>query len=287
MSCNMIVFIKQVPDTKNITGNAMKADGTVNRSALPSIFNPEDLNALELALSLKELYDGKVTVVTMGPGKAANILREALYRGADDAILLSDMVFAGADTLATSFALSCAARKLGGFDLILCGRQAIDGDTAQVGPQIAEKLGIPQLTYVESVLAYEDGKIRVKRAIDSGYEILESPTPVLMTVTNANEPRPANVYRFLKYKKAKVSSEITSSDEKEKLKKRNLLIQEWKAKDCVKEEHFSRLGFSGSPTNVKEICNIVLTTDSHEKFEPTKEGIGSLVKKLINDHTLG
>lgn len=147
-----VVLIKQVPDTHNVTGEVMTADGTMNRNALPAIFNPEDLNALEMALSLKDQYGGRVSVVTMGPMQAVEVLRDALYRGADRVVLLSDRKFAGADTQATSYTLKCAIDKLGDFDLVFCGRQAIDGDTAQVGPQVAEKLGIPQITYAESII---------------------------------------------------------------------------------------------------------------------------------------
>ena len=145
-----VVLVKQVPDTHNITGDAMTKDGTMNRNALSAIFNPEDLNALEMALQIKERHGGTVTVITMGPPKAADILRESLWRGADRVVLLTDRRFAGADTLATSVALQKAIEKIGRYDLILAGRQAIDGDTAQVGPQTAEKLGIPQITYAES-----------------------------------------------------------------------------------------------------------------------------------------
>ncbi|MEI6143605.1 MAG: electron transfer flavoprotein subunit beta/FixA family protein, partial [Mariniphaga sp.] len=152
----IIVLAKQVPDTRNVGKDAMKADGTVNRAALPAIFNPEDLNALELALRLKDENPGTtVTVLTMGPGRAAEIIREGLYRGADGGVLLTDRAFAGSDTLATSYALSQAIREMGEFDLIIAGRQAIDGDTAQVGPQVAEKMGLPQVTYVEAVLKVE------------------------------------------------------------------------------------------------------------------------------------
>src|SRR5512143_223723 len=122
-----IVLVKQVPDTRRVTGEVMTKDGTMNRAALPAIFNPEDLNALEMALQVRERYGGQVTVVTMGPPQAAEVLREALYRGADKVVLLTDRKFAGADTLATSYALQRAVEKLGRFDLIFCGRQAIDG----------------------------------------------------------------------------------------------------------------------------------------------------------------
>ena len=145
----IIVLAKQVPDTRNVGKDAMNANGTVNRAALPAIFNPEDLLALEQALRVKDNHPGStVTLMTMGPVRAANILREALFRGADTGILITDKKFAGSDTLATSYVLSLALKKARPFDIIFCGRQAIDGDTAQVGPQVAEKLNIPQITYV-------------------------------------------------------------------------------------------------------------------------------------------
>ena len=190
MSYKVLVFVKQVPDTQNISGDAMTPEGTVNRAALPAIFNPEDLNALEMALDIKDRFGAEVIVATMGMPAAAEVLRQSLYRGADRAFLVTDRALAGADTLATSYTLSCCAKYIGGCDLILCGRQAIDGDTAQVGPQIAEKLAIPQLCYVEEVKNIADGKITVRRAIEGGYEILESPTPALLTVIDANLPRP-------------------------------------------------------------------------------------------------
>ena len=216
MSYKIIVFVKQVPDTQNISGEAMKPDGTVNRAALPAIFNPEDLNALELALQLKDRYGARVIVGTMGPPNAAEVLREAMYRGADEAVLLTDRAFAGADTLATSYALSCCARKIGDFDLILCGRQAIDGDTAQVGPQLAEKLGLPQISYVEEVVELNKNKVKAKREIDGGYEILEAPTPALMTVVDANVPRPPPPPRSKKKKKARTPQERSTEQPKHK-----------------------------------------------------------------------
>ena len=153
MSLKIVVLAKQVPDTRNVGKDAMKADGTINRAALPAIFNPEDLNALEQALRLKDAHPGStVTILTMGPGRAADIIREGLFRGADNGYLLTDRAFAGADTLATSYALATAICKIGNCDIIIGGRQAIDGDTAQVGPQVAEKLGLTQITYAEEIL---------------------------------------------------------------------------------------------------------------------------------------
>ena len=289
MSYKIIVFVKQVPDTKNVTGEAMKPDGTINRAALPAIFNPEDLNALELALQLKDRYGAKVVAATMGLPKAADILRVALCMGADEAVLLTDRILGGADTLATSYALSCCAKKIGDFDLILCGRQAIDGDTAQVGPQIAEKLKIPQFSYVEEVISLEGKNIRARRAIEGGYEILEAPMPVLLTVIDANEPRPQNAARIMKFKKARTPSEFkaanAAADLIDQSEKKGLLIKEWSAADV--EADPKRCGKAGSPTNVKQIMSVVLTAGDFKKIEPTEAGVGDLVRELIEDHTLG
>ena len=208
MSLNIVVLAKQVPDTRNVGKDAMKADGTINRAVLPAIFNPEDLNALEQALKIKEENPGtRVTLLTMGPPRAAEIVREGLFRGADDGIVLSDRAFAGADPLATSYALSAAIRKLGNVDLIIGGRQAIDGDTAQVGPQIAEKLGLPQVTYAEDILSTKDGKVTVKRRIESGVETVKCPMPCVITVNGSAEPcRPRNAKNIQKYKYASLPS---------------------------------------------------------------------------------
>ena len=289
MSYKIIVFVKQVPDTKNVTGEAMKPDGTINRAALPAIFNPEDLNALELALQLKDRYGACVVAATMGLPKAADILRVALCMGADEAVLLTDRILGGADTLATSYALSCCAKKIGDFDLILCGRQAIDGDTAQVGPQIAEKLKIAQFSYVEEVISLEGKNIRARRAIEGGYEILEAPMPVLLTVIDANEPRPQNAARIMKFKKAKTLSEFkaegAAADLIDQRQKKGLVIQEWSAADVDADP--KRCGKAGSPTNVKQIMSVVLTAGDFKKIEPTEAGVGDLVRELIEDHTLG
>ena len=298
MSYTVIVFVKQVPDTQNITGEAMKPDSTVNRAALPAIFNPEDLNALELALQLKDRFGAKVVVGTMGPPNATAVLRASLYRGADECILLTDRAFAGADTLATSYALSCCAKKYGKFDLILCGRQAIDGDTAQVGPQLAEKLNIPQLAYVEDVIDLSKDKVSVKRTIEGGYEILEAPLPVLMTVIEGNEPRPMNAGRIMKYKRARTRSELARdhadanytdaeylSEEADNLVARNLLIHEWTAEDVNADKQ--RIGLAGSPTKVKNIQSVILTGGDAKSIDPSNAGISGLIHELIEDHTLG
>lgn len=298
MGYTIIVFVKQVPDTQNITGDAMKPDGTVNRAALPTIFNPEDLNALELGLQLKEKYNAKLIVGTMGPPNAADVLRESLYRGADETILLTDRAFAGADTLATSYALSCCANKIGKYDLILCGRQAIDGDTAQVGPQLSEKLNIPQVSYVEDVENLTSSKVRARRAIEGGYEIVESPTPAMLTVVEANEPRPAHARKIMQYKKAMTRTELHKfhsdeeytdaemlAEEEEALKAKGLWIQELSAGDVNAD--IERIGLKGSPTKVKKIESVVLQGSDFKNIEPTNDGVSNLIHELIEDHTLG
>ncbi|MDE5789753.1 MAG: electron transfer flavoprotein subunit beta/FixA family protein [Muribaculaceae bacterium] len=289
MSLNIIVLAKQVPDTRNVGKDAMKEDGTINRAALPAIFNPEDLNALEQALKLKDMYPGtKVTLLTMGPGRAAEIIREGLYRGADDGIVLSDRAFAGADTLATSYALSMACRKIGKYDLIIGGRQAIDGDTAQVGPQIAEKLGLPQVTYAEDIISVEDGKALIKRRIESGVETVKAPLPLVVTVNgSADECRPRNARNVQKYKYAASPSEIGTDEEKKAFieKRPYLAIGEWNTQTV--EADLSQCGLAGSPTKVKGIENVVFTAKDARRVENNDEELEGLVKELIANHTIG
>ncbi len=208
MGYNCVVLVKQVPDTHRITGQVMNDDGTVNRAALPAIFNPEDLNALEVALQIKDRFGGRITVITMGLPVATRILRDALYRGADDAVLVTDSRAAASDTLATSYILSCAVRKLE-YDIVLCGRQAIDGDTAQVGPQLAEKLGITQITYVEAMESLEGNMITARRNIGNGWQRVKAKLPVLLTITSdAAEPRVAAARKMMRYKNARTRAEI-------------------------------------------------------------------------------
>lgn len=289
MSLNIIVLAKQVPDTRNVGKDAMKADGTVNRAALPAIFNPEDLNALEQALKLKDLYPGsKVTILTMGPARAAEIIREGLYRGADSGIVLSDRAFAGSDTLATSYALSAAIRKIGDFDIILGGRQAIDGDTAQVGPQVAEKLGLPQITYAEDILGVENGEITVKRRIESGVETVKGKLPIVVTVNgSAAECRPRNAKALQKYKYAAVPSEVAADEsKKEFIQSRPYLeIGEWNASDVNAD--LAQCGLAGSPTKVKSIENVVFTAKEARRIENTDEELENLIIDLIANHTIG
>ena len=289
MSLNIIVLAKQVPDTRNVGKDAMKADGTINRAVLPAIFNPEDLNALEQALRLKEMYPGtKVTLLTMGPARAAEIVREGLYRGADDGVVLSDRAFAGSDTLATSYALSAAVRKIGDYDLIIGGRQAIDGDTAQVGPQVAEKLGLPQVTYAEEIIKAENGEVLVRRRIESGVETVKAPMPLVVTVNgSAAECRPRNAKNLQKYKYAAVPSEVASDEAMQDLIARRpyLLIGEWSAETV--EADLAQCGLAGSPTTVKGIENVVFAAKDARRVENNDEEIEKLVKELIANHTIG
>jgi len=292
-----VVCVKQVPDTGNITGDAMKEDGTVNRSALPAIFNPEDLNALEAALSVRDRFGGTVTALTMGPPAACEVLRECLYRGADRAILVTDVRAAASDTLATSYILSQAVRTIGSYDFVFCGRQAIDGDTAQVGPQMAEKLGIGQVTYYEQLVELSDRTARMKRNVGNGWEILQVRLPVLVTVLDtANAPRPPAARRLMRYKRAKAPLEVAKQTKNGKaggdqerllsaLKETGLLIEQWDLDDI--EADLQWCGLNGSPTKVQRIQSIVLTKEGYTEIPPTPEGVRQMVHELIVDHTLG
>jgi Electron transfer flavoprotein, beta subunit len=269
----------------------------MNRGALPAIFNPEDLNALEMALEIKERTGGTVTVITMGPPKAANILRDCLFRGADRVILLTDRKFAGADTLATSYVLQCAVQKAGPFDLVLCGRQAIDGDTAQVGPQTAEKLGIPQITYAETIIEITSTHVTAERALDSGSEIVRCTMPVLLTVVgSANTPRPASVRRQMERKLAAVPSEYAAiraqwpefeSDEAldAYLTKRDLKIPVWTAEDIGATE--GSIGLAGSPTQVHKVNFVVLESTESKTISPTAEAIEAMMAELVHEYIVG
>jgi len=294
MTYKSIVLIKQVPDTRHVTGDVMSASGTMNRSALPAIVNPEDLFALEMALSVKDVYGGQVTVLSMGPRKAADALREALYRGADRVILLSDRKFAGADTQATSYTLKSAVEKVGEFDLIFCGRQAIDGDTAQVGPQVAEKLGIPQITYAESITELNGNEITMERVYKLGSERVRCKLPCLITVVDsATNPRPPSVRRRITNKLAAIPSEYPEILEKmpeftgvdalgAHLSKKNLEIPVWTADDLSLDE--LKIGLGGSPTQVHKVNYVVLEGTESKKIPPTEEGIRDLIQELIQEH---
>ena len=291
MGLNLVVLVKQVPDTANITGEAMKEDGTVNRQALPAIFNPEDLHALEAALTVKDMYpDTKVNVLTMGPPPAVQVLKESLYRGADFVALISDRRFAAADTLATSYALKCAIEKIGNVDMVFCGRQAIDGDTAQVGPQTAEKLGINQITCVSEINNIDDGKkyIEATRSIEGGFEIVKSAFPVLLTFTDEGfVPRPPSAIKMLAYKNASTDVSAEAFDESymdgDSGVNTNLALWDIEAINADVES----CGLSGSPTKVKKIESVVLTAGEIKMVENTAGGIAEMVHDLIAEHTIG
>ena len=298
MPYNCVVLVKQVPDTANITGRAMKDDGTVNRAALPAIFNPEDLNALEMALQVKDQHGGQVTVLTMGPPRAAKVLREALYRGADRVILLTDRKTAGSDTLATSYALRCAVERIadrfGAYDLVFCGRQAIDGDTAQVGPQVAEKLGIPQITYAESIQSLQEDEIVVQRALPLGTETVKCILPCLLTVSgSANQPRPPSARRMMAHKLAATPLEYAAllvkwpefrSEEAldRYLAERGLKIPVWSAADIGAD--YGKVGLSGSPTKVLKVDYVVLEGSGSKEFEASSKGVSELLRELVQDY---
>ncbi len=307
MGLNCVVCIKQVPDTKRITGEAMTEDGTVNRRALPAVFNPEDLNALETALELRDRVGGTVTVVTMGLPAACDVLRESMFRGADRAILVTDRRAAASDTLATSYILSCAIKKLDA-DVILCGRQAIDGDTAQVGPQLAEKLGMPVVSYVEELAEVSDSSMTVKRNVGNGWELVRFDLPALLTVMEtANVPRPPAVRKMMKFKKARAKAEVEAmaadllegdyenytadlkASEVEKycagLASKGLQIEQWNLDDL--EADLVWCGRDGSPTKVHRIQAVVLTGGEYHEFPPTDEGVTELLGELVREHTIG
>ena len=296
MAYHCVVLAKQVPDTANISGKAMRDDGTVNRAALPAIFNPEDLNALEMALQVKDRHGGRVTVLTMGPPRASDILREALYRGADEVILFTDRKFAASDTLATSYALKCAVERIGDYDLVFCGRQAIDGDTAQVGPQVAEKLGIPQITYAETIRSLEGPVIVVERALPLGRETVRCALPCLLTVVaSANSPRPPSVRRACAFKLA--ATPLDYADLLERwpefettealdayLEKRGAKIAAWGAADVGVEE--DRVGLAGSPTKVLKVDYVVLGGAQSKDVTADATGIAGLIHELVEDYIL-
>ncbi|MEZ3520683.1 MAG: electron transfer flavoprotein subunit beta/FixA family protein [Muribaculaceae bacterium] len=291
MSLNIIVLAKQVPDTRNVGKDAMKEDGTINRAALPAIFNPEDLNALEQALRLKDKNPGStVTILTMGLPRAAEVIREAIYRGADAGIVLTDRALGGADTLATSYSLAQAVKKFGKCDIILGGRQAIDGDTAQVGPQIAEKLGIPQVTYAEEILDLNNGHVTVKRRLENGVETVKAPLPCVVTVNgSAAECRPRNARRVMKYKYAVSPSEKEKlSDDLKKIvdERPYLQLAEWGA--AYVDADPEQIGLAGSPTKVKNVENVVFTAKENLCFAGNDDSaLENLIKELITNHTIG
>jgi len=254
---NIVVCIKQVPDTTEVRIDPVT--NTLIRQGVPSIVNPFDKNALEAALQLKDQLGAKVTVLTMGPPQAKEALKECLSMGADEAVLVTDRAFGGADTLATSYTLAAAIRKLGQVDLILCGKQAIDGDTAQVGPEMAEHLGLPQFTYV-CKLEVNGTTLRAHREQDECIEVVEGPLPMVITVVKTiNEPRYASCRGVLRSLKAEIRS-ISASD---------LTV------DAAK------LGLKGSPTQVRKIFSPSKRSDGTRIEKPTaRESVAELMQKL-------
>ncbi len=289
MSLKIVVLAKQVPDTRNVGKDAMTAEGTVNRAALPAIFNPEDLNALEQALRIKEQNPGTtVGLLTMGPPRAGEIIREGLYRGADTGWLLTDRLFAGADTLATSYALATAIKKIGDVDLVIGGRQAIDGDTAQVGPQVAQKLDLNQVTYAEEILKIENGKATIRRMIDGGVEVVEAPLPLVVTVNgSAAECRPQNAKLVMKYKYAACPLEVAEDDSRKALREERpyLNLIQWSVADVDGDP--AQCGMSGSPTKVKEVQSIAFQAKESKTLTAKDEDINALIQELLNDKIIG
>ena len=289
MSLKIVVLAKQVPDTRNVGKDAMTAEGTVNRAALPAIFNPEDLNALEQALRLKEQHPGStVGVLTMGPPRAGEIIRQGLYRGADTGWLLTDKLFAGADTLATSYALATASKKIGDVDIVIGGRQAIDGDTAQVGPQVAQKLGLNQVTYAEEILKVEDGKLTIRRHIDGGVETVEAPMPCVVTVNGSAAPcRPCNAKLVMKYKNARCPMERNGKEPHPELFELRpyLTLNQWSVADV--DGDAAQCGLSGSPTKVKSVQNIVFQAKESKTLTAADADIEAMMKELLDEKIIG
>jgi electron transfer flavoprotein beta subunit len=281
----MVCLVKQVPDTRDITSDVLLEDGTVNRQALPAVINPDDLFALEMALCVKDVHGGEITVMSMGPPAAVEVLRDALSRGADQAFLLTDKRYAGADTLATSHVLERAIRKNGRFDLIFCGRQAIDGDTAQVGPQVAEKLGIPQVTLAESIEHLDGNEIIIRRIIDGGHERIRGTLPLLITVTNsADRPRPPSAKRLMFWKKGKSLLGVQDGEERDRLARKGLLIPLWDLEELGCPANIC--GFQGSATWIKSVESVKLKAREARRFDTSDQGIADLMHELRNEHII-
>ena len=293
MKLKIVVLAKQVPDTRNVGKDAMTAEGTVNRAALPAIFNPEDLNALEQALRIKDQNPGStVTMLTMGPPRAGEIIRQGLYRGADDGILLTDRKSAGADTLATSYFLAKAIEKIdkeiGHVDIVLGGRQAIEKDTAQVGPQVAQKLGLNQVTYAEEVQKIEDGKATILRHIDGGVETVEAPLPVVITVNGSAAPaRPCNAKNVMKYKYATCPMERKGDEPWTELYETRpyLTLGQWSIADCNAD--YEQCGLAGSPTKVSSVKSIVFQAKESQTLTASDADIEGLVTELLDKNIIG
>ena len=289
MGYKIVVLAKQVPDTRNVGKDAMTPEGTVNRAALPAIFNPADLNALEQALRIKDENTGSsVGLLTMGPPRAGEIIRQGLYRGADTGWLLTDRLFAGADTLATSYALATAIEKIGDVDSVIGGRQGIDGETAQVGPQVAQKLGLNQVTYAEEILKIENGKATIRRHIDGGVETVEAPLPIVITVNGSAAPcRPCNAKLVMKYKRATCPMERKGDEPWSALydERPYLTLNQWSVADVNGDPN--QCGLAGSPTKVKAVQNIAFQAKESKTMTGSDADIEGLIKELLDDKIIG
>ncbi len=256
----IVVLVKQVPDIEKVRFDYEK--GRLDRSSAGAVINPFDLNALETAAQIKEKIGGVVIVVSMGPEQAKEALRDALARGADEAVLLSDLRFAGADTLATSYALSCAVRKIGGFDLVVCGEKTIDGDTAQVGPEVAEFLGVPHVAYVDEILDVNVAEITIKSQLDKSSYVVKMRFPGLITVTkDVNVPRLPTL--------------------KDKLRSRKAEITVWNADDLADVAKEQLFGFNGSPTWVAKVFAPSAGKRKGQFVEGTAEEKARKVAKIL------
>ncbi|MBN2602408.1 MAG: electron transfer flavoprotein subunit beta/FixA family protein [Candidatus Marinimicrobia bacterium] len=278
----IVVLAKQVPDTANVTVDAMKSDGTVNRAALPAIFNPEDLNALEMALSIKDKLGADVIVITMGPPKAVEILKHSLYMGADRIMLITDRKFAAADTLATSYVLAETIKRIGNVDLVLAGRQAIDGDTAQVGPQVADKIAFNQITYVSALKEITDDYLVVERDGDVQTEVMKTGYPVLLTVTTeANTHRYPNCRKMLQFFRADLKDNFNETD-RLLAAENGWIIPTYTLEDLELDE--DRCGLKGSPTRVHKIKSIMLKGGDLKMYGTDATDIKHLVRDIMKDY---
>ncbi len=300
---NCVVCVKQVPYTKRTTDGVITSLGTVDRARFPAVVNPGDLHALEMALSIRDEHGGTVTAITMGSPRSCGALREALYLGADRAILVTDPRAAGSDTLATGYVLGEAIRKLKP-DVVFCGHQSIEGETSHVGPQIAQRIGFTPLSMVDRPVMIEGKTVVARRDTGSGWELVSADLPVLATIMDgANTPRPPAMKRMMKFKKARCRPEVEDAVTRERpgdsasavsaevvrrcsaLETKGLLIRTWNLDDIGADP--ARCGFQGSPTKVHRVQNFVMREGGHRSFENSDAGISALVAELINDRTIG
>ncbi len=256
---NIVVCVKQVPGTNEVKIN--KETNTIIREGVEAIINPFDTYAVEEALRIRDKTGGKVTVLSMGIPTVADLLKETIGLGVDDAVLLSDRAFAGADSLATSYALSMGIKKMENVDLVICGKQATDGDTAQVGPSLAEKLGIPHTTYVRKIEEIRDGYIRCQRLTEDGYEVIEMPLPAVITVVKEiNEPRLPSLKGMMRAKKT--------------------VVNLWTADDIGADKNLC--GLKGSPTQVVKTFVPVHDIQSEMIEGNPEEQASKLAEKLLS-----